>query len=208
MKVEKINENKIKITLTLEELESRQISIHDLEKDSSMAKDLFLDLIEESNLDSDFIIDDSQLFIEACYDNNDLFIVTITKIDNIPELKKYALMDKNKKKVHKKATNKTLNYKVDSDIYEFNSLDKILEFCDIIKKEKLFCGKNSLYKYNSSYFLLFNTSSLKNSKFLKTFSVISEFCTSYYSQDIYTVCVKEKAKLIIKDNALQKLSKI
>ena len=92
MKVEKINENKIRITLTFEELENRQISLKDIEKNSSLAKNLFIDLIEESNLDEDFIIDDSQLFIEASSDNNELFIVTITKIDNIPELKKYALL--------------------------------------------------------------------------------------------------------------------
>ena len=82
MKVERINDNKIKITLSLEELEKRNISLKDLEKDSSKAKNLFLDLIEESNLDEDFIIDESQLFIEAFSDNNNSFIVTITKVDS------------------------------------------------------------------------------------------------------------------------------
>ena len=146
MKVEKINENKIRITLTFEELENRKISLRDIEKNSSLAKNLFIDLIEESNLDEDFIIDDSQLFIEASSDNNNLFIVTITKIDNIPELKKYALLESNKKKFKSKnsRSKQSIEYKVDSNVYLFKSMEHILELCDVSKKEQLFLGKNSL----------------------------------------------------------------
>ena len=137
MKVEKINENKIRITLTFEELERRQITLDDLEKDNLIARNLFLDLIEESNLDEDFIIDDSQLFIEACYDNNNLFIVTITKVDSIPELRRYALMDNIQKKGYKRksSSRKIIDYRVESNIYSFSSLDTILKLSEILKKE-------------------------------------------------------------------------
>ena len=49
MKVEFINENKIKITLTFEELEKRDISLKDITNNSSLARDLFTDLIEETD---------------------------------------------------------------------------------------------------------------------------------------------------------------
>ena len=209
MKVEKINENKIRITLTLEELENRQISIKDIEKNSSLAKNLFIDLIEESNLEEDFILDDSQLFIEASSDNNNLFIVTITKIDNIPELKKYALMeDPKNKRIRRKSIEQDLNYYIDSNIFSFDSMDTLLDLCDIFKKEKLFFGKNSLYKYNNTYFLIFSKSSIKNKRFLKTFVFLSEYCQEYYSYNIFETSIKEKAKLIIENNALQTLKKI
>ena len=107
MKVEFINENKIKITLTFEELEKRDISLKDITNNSSLARDLFTDLIEETDLDSEFFVDDSQLLIEACSDNNNLFIVTITKINDFPELKKYT---KRENKSNTK-TNKITRYK-------------------------------------------------------------------------------------------------
>ena len=208
MKVEKINENKIRITLTFEELENRQISLKDIEKNSSLAKNRFIDLIEESNLDEDFIIDDSQLFIEASSDNNDLFIVTITKIDNMPELKKYALLDSSKKKSKGTNSRQTVEYKVDSNIYLFKSIEHILNLCEVSKKEKLFFGKNSLYKYNNSYIIIFSKSSIKNKKFLKTFVFLSEYCNSYYAYDILETSIKEKSKLIVENNALQTLGKM
>lgn len=209
MKIEKINENKVQITLTFEELERRKISLKDIEKNAILAKDLFIDLIEESNLEDEFIIGDSQLFIEASCDNNNLFIVTITKIDNIPELKKYALLEKKSKfKVNQRSKIKNIKYKVDSNIYSFSTIDTILQLCKVGKQEQLFFGKNSLYKYENRYFLIFSKSSVKNIKFLKTYVFLSEFCNEYYFVDMIDIAIKERAKLIIENNALQKLNKL
>lgn len=227
MKVEKLSENKIRITLTVEELENRDISLRDIEKDSNLAKDLFIDLIEESNLEDDFEFDNSQLFIEASSDNNNLFIVTITKVDNIPELKKYSLIEKNmnnslKKVSNKKRKNNTspkvsqtakrkddlANYVVDSSIYLFHNMDTLLELCDVMKKERLFLGKNSLYRYQNEYFIIFSPSAIHNKRFLKTYIFLSEYCDNYYSYDIYSTLIEEKAELILSNNALQKLIKI
>ncbi len=211
MKIEKINENKIKIILTFDELENRNISLTEISKNTNIAQDFFITLLEESNLEEDFIIDDSHLFIEAASDNNNLFIITITKINDIPELKKYSLMEnKNIKKIKKKPKCKSniIKYKVDSYIYSFSSIDTILKLCEQSKKEKLFFGRNSLYKYQNNYFLIFSKNSVKNDKFLKTYVFLSEFCDNYYSLDLYETTLIEKSRLIIKDYALQRLNKI
>lgn len=211
MKVERINDNKIKITLSLEELEKRNISLKDLEKDSSKAKNLFLDLIEESNLDEDFIIDESQLFIEAFSDNNNSFIVTITKVDNMPEMLKYSKMADTKPRRKNSKINLTPNnfsYKVDSNIYLFDSMEQILDICEKSKSENLFFGRNALYKLDNNYILIFNKSTVKNQRFLKTFIFLSEYCNSYYKDELYELSIKEKSKLIIKSSAMQKLLKI
>ena len=189
MKVEKINNNKVKITLTFEELEKRDINVKDIEKNSEIAKNLFVELIEASS------------------DNNNLFVVTITKVDNIPDLKKYSLLEK-KVKNSKKSKSIITNYKVDSFIYSFKSIDNILALCENAKAEKLFFGKNSLYKYNDIYFIIFANSSIKNKKFLKTFVFLSEYCENYYSYNMFSSAIQEKSKLIIANNALQTLSKI
>lgn len=205
MKIEKINDNKIRITLTFEELENRKISLSDIETDTYKAKELFLNLIEESNLDDEFIIDDSHLYIEACSDNNNLFIVTITKIDNIPELKKYTSTENN----NKKSRNiKSLKYRVDSYIYSFDSMNTILDFCESSKKENLFFGKNSLYKLQDTYFIIFSRPTIKNKKFLKTYVYLSEFCNNYYACELFETSICEKSQLILKNNALQKLIQI
>jgi len=128
MKVEKVNDNKVKIILSFEELEMRNITINDIEKNNSAARNLFTSLIEENNLDEDFGCEDVQLFIEASSDNTNTFILTITKTDYLPDISDYS-----------KNENKML-YRVDSRLFEFNSLDTILDFCKIAKDENLFFG--------------------------------------------------------------------
>lgn len=201
MKIEKISENKVKITLTIDELSQRQISLKDIEQDSNRAQDLFLDLLEETDLNEDFVLDDSQLFVEASSDNENFFVVTITKIDYIPELSKYT--PKKKKK-----NSSRVEYTVASSIYKFDCIDKILELCSKLAAENTFIGTNSLYKYEDSYFIVFSDSSIKNKKFLKTFVILSEYSDDFFATDMYKTLVKEKAVLIIDKRAIQKLSKI
>ncbi len=196
MKVEKVNDNKVKIILSFEELEMRNITINDIEKNNSAARNLFTSLIEENNLDEDFGCEDVQLFIEASSDNTNTFILTITKTDYLPDISDYS-----------KNENKML-YRVDSRLFEFNSLDTILDFCKIAKDENLFFGKNSLYKYEDKYFILFSDNAIKNKKFIKTFVMISEYTSRYFSYDLYYKTLIEKGKIIVANRALQKLINI
>lgn len=213
MKIEKIAENKVRITLTIDELSQRQITLKDIEQDSVMAQDLFLDLLEESDLNDEFIAEDSQLFVEASSDNESLFVVTITKIDYMPEISKYTVK---KKKQEKKPLKKPLtksdhnspDYTVASSIYKFSSLDSIFDLSNKIKEESVFMGTNSLYKYNENYFLVFGNASIKNKKFIKTFALLSEYSSEYYATDLYKTLINEKSQLIIKGKALQQLTKI
>ncbi|MDF2865832.1 MAG: negative regulator of tic competence, sporulation and motility [Clostridia bacterium] len=208
MKVEKINENKVRITLSIDELAQRDISLNDLEKDTVKAKKLFLELIEESNLESSFIFEHAQLFVEAATDSNDFFTVTITKIDDFPDLTKYNLLDEGFSKKNEKKSSTKLMSPINSNIFSFESLDNILDMCDILKGTKSFLGKNSLYKLDSKYFLIFSKYSIKNTKFLKTYSIINEFCLNNYESELYEISLKEKSQLIISNKALQSLAKL
>jgi adapter protein MecA 1/2 len=208
LKVEKINENKVRITLSIDELAQRDISLNDLEKDTVKAKKLFLELIEESNLESSFIFEHAQLFVEAATDSNDFFTVTITKIDDFPDLTKYNLLDEGFSKKNEKKSSTKLMSPINSNIFSFESLDNILDMCDILKGTKSFLGKNSLYKLDSKYFLIFSKYSIKNTKFLKTYSIINEFCLNNYESELYEISLKEKSQLIISNKALQSLAKL
>lgn len=196
MKIEKVDDNKVKIILSFEELEMRNITLSDIEKNNTAARNLFTSLIEETNLDEDFVCDDSQLFIEASSDNTDTFILTITKTNDLPDINNYV-----------KPETKML-YRINSRLYEFASLDTILNFCEVAKEENLFFGQNTLFKYNDKYFILFSENAIKNKKFIKTYVMISEYCSRYFSYDIFYKTVIEKADVVISNRALQKLLNI
>ena len=86
MKIEKINENQIRCTLTREDLELHQIQISELAYGSDKAKKLFRDMMEQAHLQFGFEADNIPLMIEAIPVTSDSIILIITKVEDPEEL--------------------------------------------------------------------------------------------------------------------------
>lgn len=192
MKVEKINGSKARIILTVDELQSHKITLKDIKDGKQKAQNFFFEILEDANILEDLNLEYSQLLIEATSQDN-IFMITITKADDIPDINKYS--------------NK-YSYTVSSNIYSFNSLENLYDFCKMAKTEKLFVGINSLYLLDNIYYLYFTTKTIKNSDFVKTFSIISEYTTKYYSKPLFSTSLKEYATLLIDKNAIYTLQHI
>lgn len=230
MKIEKISENKVKITLTIDELSERKITLKDIEKNHIKAQDLFIDLIEESNLQEEFINENTELFVEATSDNSNFFMITITKVDYLKALPSYNLLKSGKGSASKisikdlsrleqtspnsldKDIRSTSNSKlkishaIKSYIYKFECLEYLTQFCKKAVSENLFIGNNSIYKNSNDYFLVFKNSTIKNPEFANTFRLLSEYCSSYYSSALAKCLINEKASVLLEKKAIEYLS--
>lgn len=202
MKVEVINKNRVQITMSMDELSQRKISIKDIEKDSNKARMLFLELMEETEMTCDFSLEHSQVFVEASSTSNNEFVVTITKVENFPDISKFDILGNSKKN-----NSSYLDYYSHFNVFEFNTFDDVIKVSKSLNNSKCFIGKNSLYKYNDKYFLIFSKYSLKNVKFVKTASILNEYCEYMYENNISEISLKEKAKCLIENKAIQNLSK-
>lgn len=86
MKIEKVNENQIRCTLTREDLADRQIKLSELAYGSEKAKMLFRDMIEQANDEFGFEVDDIPVMIEAIPLSGENIILQITKVEYPEEL--------------------------------------------------------------------------------------------------------------------------
>lgn len=86
MKIEKINENQIRCTLTREDLENHQIRLSELAYGTEKAKKLFRDMMQQAQLQFGFEADNIPLMIEAIPVNMDSIILIITKVEDPEEL--------------------------------------------------------------------------------------------------------------------------
>lgn len=86
MKIEKINENQIRCTLTKEDLENHQIRISELAYGTEKAKRLFRDMMHQAQIQFGFEADNIPLMIEAIPVNMDSIILIITKVEDPEEL--------------------------------------------------------------------------------------------------------------------------
>ena len=86
MKIEKINENQIRCTLTKEDLDSHQIRISELAYGTEKAKRLFRDMMQQAQIQFGFEADNIPLMIEAIPVNAESIILIITKVEDPEEL--------------------------------------------------------------------------------------------------------------------------
>ena len=85
MKIEKINENQIRCTLTKEDLADRNIKISELAYGSGKTRELFQDMMRQANDDFGFEVNDIPLMVEAIPVSPESIILVITKVDDPEE---------------------------------------------------------------------------------------------------------------------------
>jgi len=86
MKIEKLNDNQIRCTLTRADLADRQLKLSELVCGSEKAKSLFQDMMKQAASEFGFEAEDMPLMIEAVPTSPDSIVLIITKVDNPEEL--------------------------------------------------------------------------------------------------------------------------
>lgn len=86
MKIEKVNDNQIRCTLTREDLDNRHLKISELAYGTDKAKSLFREMMQQASYEFGFEAEDIPLMIEAIPLSPDTIILIITKVEYPEEL--------------------------------------------------------------------------------------------------------------------------
>ena len=193
VKIEKLSDNKIRITLSSTELKERHLDFQALRYNTPEAQTLFLDMMKQAENEHGFKTSNCQLFIEAASINDGQFIVTVTKIQEkalppVPQ-KRRTLPEI---KVRKKQT--STSGKI---IYKFDEFEQI---CELIKSKSIPLDlPSTLYEYNNTFFLVLKPSP-------KTHLLILEFGEMVKDLDIAEGFLSEHGNKIIDSSALNTIN--
>lgn len=194
MKIEKINDNKIRVTLSTRELEERNLNFQSLRYNTPEAQTLFWDMMKQAENEHGFKTTNCQLFIEAASLNNDQFVVTVTKLQDkvLPPSTQKKKAPALELKVRKKSQTESEN-----TIYKFNDFEQICSLISNLDIKKDL--PSSLYEYNGSYFLI-----MRSSK--KVHLLALEFGEIVKDSISIEGFLKEHGNKIIEKNAINKIS--
>ena len=219
MKIEKVNENQIRCTLSKKDLAERQIKLSELAYGSEKAKGLFRDMIEQANYEFGFEADDMPLMIEAIPLSGDNIILQITKVEYPEELdtrfSKFSEADEEEENTLNESSilPEFQNEKAD----EITNLTKMFEFRTLEQVERLakilagfYEGTNDLYKDEgkNKFLLLVQKGDHTPEEFNKVCNVMSEYAVHRKYMPAKEAFLKEHGKLLVKGNALQILETI
>lgn len=188
MKIEKLNENRIRITFNHSDLQENNMDVHSFMSNSIESQSLFLTMLDEAEREVGFITDNYKLCIEAIALSNGTFIITVTRIEK--EVLKSARVQAHRK------NNMVQNNML---IYQFSSFDDFCNFENFLTislpnlVEQL-SGSNSLYQYHNCFFLILQNIDASYMNVLS--SAISEFATAVESSDLILHKIKECGKLV------------
>ena len=194
-------ENKIRITLSLEDLNERNIDIHSFMSNSIENQNIFLDMLEQADEEVGFNTDDCRLMIEALALKTGIFVLTITKFEQNRIEKPIR-----NRTIHIKRKRPILNFT--KTIYSFESFDTFCDFCtflkDTLKAKDItsFAKTSSLYEYNTNYYLILSDINVDSQMLKYISSSITEFAHFVEASELFERKIKEYGKMIIKDNAI------
>lgn len=230
MKIERISENQIRLTLTRTDLTERNIRLEDLMNPSEKTQRLFKDIMEHALEEYEFMVDNVPLMVEASPLGNEGMMIVVTRmnndennedddynsdvidkdlfdegmIDSINNWNDDNYEDVNDENINKDSNDESkLNGKM--FIYSFNDLDDVIKVAVFLFKS--FRGESSLYKQKNKYFLVLNKSSylVKNGENILSF-ILQEYGEKYVSSNLGIYYLKEHADVIIEKNAISKLA--
>lgn len=203
MRFEKLNENKIRITLTNQDLIKKNIDFHSFMANPIESQDLFFDMLDTAEKEIGFITRNYQIRIEALQVSNGDFILIITR--SLPETKKCL----KRKKLHIKRKNN--NFKNTDALYCFSCFDDFCEFSLFLNNHHIKISniaKNiSLYEFNSKFYLSFSNINLASTDLNMVFSSITEFGSYISYSDLMKRKLVENGTLIMKNNAIMTVIK-
>ena len=230
MKIEKINDNQIRCTLTREDLENHQIRISELAYGTEKAKKLFRDMMQQAQIQFGFEADNIPLMIEAIPVSTESIILIITKVEDPEELdtrfskfapfrgndifqKLYeAKMKSTQTKDGKSAQNTGAKENDDTQVpdvnlirlYEFDTLDDVIAAAHGLNG--YFTGANTLYKdpADELYKLVLHQSSLSPEDFNRVCNILTEYGQGKAFSLSGEAYLTEHGELI-SDSALQQL---
>ena len=127
MQIKKINNNKLKVILSTNDLNKKNIDIDSFLSNSFESQDLFFEILDLAEEKYNFDIENNKAIVETVSLDNNLFVLTITKFKN----------------------DLTGTYLNSSKLYCFENIDDFFNIYNYLNNYNF-----TLYKFLNNYFLV------------------------------------------------------
>ena len=213
MKIERISENQLKLTLTKDDLKERDIKLEDLISPSEKTQKLFRDIMEQALDEEDFVSENTPLMVEAVPMGTEGIMIIVTKVNNKDKKGNTAadlLQQAQETRRWKKKPLDTLEHAEEKNsdilIYSFPELDDVIRVS--LRLDGGFKGESSVYKNDGKYFLVLQGDTYtaeESSDELEL--VLKEYGQKHVSTPLAKYYLLEHGETNITDKAVKALAK-
>lgn len=201
MRIERVGENKIRIFVSYDDLEEREIDLESFNYNSPETQELFWDLMEQAEIELGFEAQESQLCIEAVSDVEHGFMITITRMDDEAEFESIQKFIKNRYRKKdlaiKKKSSKVCTTML---IISLENFDDLCTLSSLVNP--LFNGRSRAWSLDGLYYVAMNAvdGNVTNQKLFD--SIISEYADRMQNVHFLEGYLNEYGKRLVGENAL------
>lgn len=202
MKIEKIDENKIKVMIDEREAKEWNISFQSISENTQAAQDMFWAAIQLAERDVDFSIDGaSKLFVEAVPGTEEGFSMMITRVSSEEELS--AAINNCGYKGRLRQTEMRFSKKKPGRrcIYSFRDFDSLCAAAGQLAGAYL--GESALYKCGEGFYLCILPDCAETLHGLEM--ILPEFGSKVRNSQFVQGWLNEYGQLMIEDRAVEVL---
>ena len=133
MKIERVSDTQLKLTLTKADLAERDIQLEDLIRPGEKTQQLFRDIMEQAMEECDFITENTPLMVEAVPVGLDGIMIIVTKVESKDKNSNPTELFHQAKDLHrfkkKPLATEEVEAKEDDDllVYSFSKLDDVID---------------------------------------------------------------------------------
>ncbi|HEX3015805.1 MAG TPA: adaptor protein MecA [Desulfobacteria bacterium] len=189
MRIQKINENTLRIFLSFAELADRDISMTELFQRSNKTEQLFWEMISKAGDEVEFVLD-KPFWIQATIMSSDEFVITVVKQDGTEV---FPEGEKQKKKRPARSR---------EHVYRFEDWDALVS--GVASVADKISGRTSVYHLEHCYYLVLSTRCATGPNKLLIEANLKEYGEKANLTRIY---LNEYGKLVMRNNALQTIKK-
>ncbi len=212
MKIEKVSENQLRMTLDHQDLLDRGLQLEDLIKPSDRTQALFRDIMEQALEQYDFISENTPLMVEAVPAGVDGITIIVTKIDqkdHATEASKLGPQSREQRRFKKKPMEQIDREQAAGNamlIYSFAGLDDVIDVC--LRLDEEYHGASALYKNNGRYFLILQSdAAVAGDETEDLESVLNEYGQKHVSNILSKYYLVEHGETLIENKAVKTLAK-
>lgn len=204
MKIERISENQLKLTLTKADLAERKIKLEDLISPSERTQKLFRDIMEQALDEEDFISENTPLMVEAIPSGGDGIMIIVTKVNNKEKHTDEDLRRWKKKPMDTLAHEEEKNS--DILIYSFPSLDDVIGVS--LRLDGAFKGESAVYKNDGKYFLVMQGDTYTTEETAEDAErILKEYGQKHISTPLAKYYLLEHGETLLAEQAIKALAK-
>ena len=213
MKIERISENQLKLTLTKDDLKERDIKLEDLITPSEKTQKLFRDIMEQALDEEDFVSENTPLMVEAVPMGTEGIMIIVTKVNNkdkkggsTADLLQQAQETRRWKKKPLDTLEHADEKNSDILIYSFPALDDVIHVS--LRLDSSFKGESAVYKNEGKYFLVLqgDTYTAEESS-AELELILKEYGQKHVSTPLAKYYLLEHGETLIANKAVKALAK-